>query len=416
MRIRNARIFLFGDVVCTLGDSALWLAMAIWVKELTGRSAAAGLVFFAYAAGSLLSPLGGVLADRLPRRPLLICSNLIAAGLVLLIIGVHDRAQIWLIYLVTFLYGVIGSAIGPAQTALLPSLVPKDLLAEANGAQQTMNEGLRLIIPIVGAGLFVLWGGAVVAEIDAATFLVAAASLVALRVDEPKPERNSSAGDQGGQFAAGFRFISRDPVLRSITIALGLSMLVFGFTESALFSVVTVGLRHSASFVGLLMTTQGVGAVGGGLSAAVILRHISECMMTAMALALAAATALLLTLPSVVSVLAGMVLAGIVIPWVSVAAITAIQRRSPAALLGRVSGAFGLGLTVPQVLSVGLGAALIAVVNYRALLVAIAVVVTVAAVFLVSRAETRRRIVDVPSAVAGTAGEADGAGPSTIAA
>ncbi len=44
LRIRNARIYLLGDVVSTLGDSALWLAMAIWIKELTGSSAAAGLV------------------------------------------------------------------------------------------------------------------------------------------------------------------------------------------------------------------------------------------------------------------------------------------------------------------------------------------------------------------------------------
>jgi hypothetical protein len=73
--------------------------------------------------------------------PLLICSNLLAAALVLLIVLVHHRSQIWLIYLVIFLYSVIGSAIGPAQTALLPALVPEELLAQANGVQQTLNQG-----------------------------------------------------------------------------------------------------------------------------------------------------------------------------------------------------------------------------------------------------------------------------------
>lgn len=100
---------------------------------------------------------------------------------------------------------------------------------------------------------------------------------------------------------------------------------------------------------------------------------------------------LLLTLPSLVTALAGMVIAGLVGPWVSVAAITAIQRRTPSALLGRVSGAFQLGLTVPQVLSVGLGAALIAVVNYRVLLVAVAAVAAIAVTFLVSQPDSRRR-------------------------
>jgi MFS family permease len=97
----------------------------------------------------------------------------------------HHRSQIWLIYLVIFLYGVIGSAIGPAQTALLPALVPEELLAQANGAQQTLNQGLRLVAPLLGAGLFALAGGAAVAETDAVTFMAAVASLTLLRVDEP---------------------------------------------------------------------------------------------------------------------------------------------------------------------------------------------------------------------------------------
>ncbi len=282
LRIPNARLYLLGDVVSTLGDSALWLAMAIWMKELTGSSAAAGLVMFAYATGNLFSPLGGVLADRFRRRPLLICANLMAAALVLLIVLVHHRSQIWLVYTVIFGYGVIGSAMGPAQMALLPALVPQDLLAQANGAQQTLNQGLRLVTPLAGAGLFSLLGAAAVAEIDAVTFGVAVASLIALRVQEPGPGHREPEPGEGRAVTAGFRFIRAEPVLRSITIALTLAMLAFGFTESAGFSVVTAGLHHSASFVGVLMTTQGIGAVIGGLSAAAVLRRSSEGMMTAM--------------------------------------------------------------------------------------------------------------------------------------
>lgn len=397
LRIRNARLFMFGDVVSTLGDSALWLAMAIWLKELTHSSSAAGLVFFAYVAGSLFSPLGGALADRFRRRQLLICANLVAAPLVLLIVLVHHRSQIWVVYLVIFLYGVIGSAIGPAQTALLPALVPGNLLAQANAAQQTLNEGLRLIIPLVGACLFVLVGVGAIVEIDAGTFLVAVVSLVALRVDEPQHLRSGLApgpaaeagvglgAAEGGRMTAGFRFIRNEPLLRSITLALGLSMLVIGFTESAVFSVVTVGLHHSASFVGVTMTTQGIGAIAGGLTAAAILKRMSEGRLTALALAFVAGAVLLLALPSTALVLVGTVLGGFAGPWMIVAATTAMQRRTPASMLGRVSGAFGLGVTAPQAMSIGLGAALIAVLNYRILLVVIAVVVIGAALFLVSR-------------------------------
>jgi MFS family permease len=407
LRIRNARIYLLGDVVSTLGDNALWLAMAIWMKELTGSSAWAGLVIFCFAAGNLLSPLGGAVADRFRRRPLLICANLLAAGLVLLILLVHGRGQMWIVYLVMFGYGVIGSAMGPAQTALLPALVPEDLLAEANAAQQTLNEGLRLITPLIGAGLFAAVGGGMVAVLDAATFGVAVAALALLRVDEPKPSgmrrpagTEEAPAQEGGRLTAGFRFIAGEPVLRSITIALALVLLALGFTESAGFSVVTAGLHRSAEFVGVLLTAQGIGAVAGGLVAAPLLKRTSEPILVVLGLCCAAGAVLLLTVPDLAADLAGVVIAGLVGPWITVAAVTALQRRTPSDLLGRVSGAFELSLTVPQVTSIGLGAALIAVVSYRALLAAIAVVAVAAAAYLLSTPRARRRTAPATDPVA----------------
>jgi MFS family permease len=77
---RDARFYLAGQVLSTVGDNALWLAMGIWVKILTGSSSAAGLVFFAFTCGILLAPVTGLLADRMRRRPLLIAANLAAAA------------------------------------------------------------------------------------------------------------------------------------------------------------------------------------------------------------------------------------------------------------------------------------------------------------------------------------------------
>ena len=76
---RDARRYLGGQALSMFGDRALWLAMGVWVKELTGSSGAAGVVFLAFVAPQLLSPLAGVLVDRLPRRPLLIATNVAAA-------------------------------------------------------------------------------------------------------------------------------------------------------------------------------------------------------------------------------------------------------------------------------------------------------------------------------------------------
>jgi predicted MFS family arabinose efflux permease len=409
LRIRNARIFLFGNAVSTLGDSSLWFAMGIWMKELTGSSAWAGLVFFCYVAGNLFSPLGGVLADRFPRRPLLVVANLLGALIVLPIALVHGRGDIWIVYVVIFLYGVTGSVISPAQGALVPTLVPADLLAEANGAQQTLNQGLQLVTPLIGAGLFTVVGGAVIAEIDAATFLVAVVSLLLLRMPPaPAPAAaatdggtGGAAGDGGardghGGMAAGFRFIWAEPVLRTIVLALAFSILTIGFSESADFSIVTVGLHHSASFLGVLTTVQSVGAILSGMAAAPLLKRVSEPVLLAMGLACLTLTMLALTVPDLVVVLSGMFVAGFVGPWLSVAATTAFQRRTPTAMMGRVFGVLRLTLTIPQTASLGIGAALITVVNYRVLLVVIAVVAAASALFVIVQPEIWRR--PVPSA------------------
>jgi MFS family permease len=410
LRIRNARIFLFGDVVSTLGDSSLWFAMGIWMKELTGSSAWAGLVFFCYITGNLFSPFGGVLADRFPRRPLLVVANLLSAAIALPIALVHGRGGIWIVYVVIFLYGATGSVIGAAQTALVPALVPPDLLAEANGTQQTLNQGLEVVTPLIGAGLFTVVGGAVIAGIDAGTFLVAVVSLLLLRI-APTPDAaaaamdgsSDAAADGGaldghGGVAAGFRFIWAEPVLRTIMLALGFSVLTVGFTESAFFSLVTVGLHHSASFLGVLTTVQGVGAVLGGAAAAPVLKRVSEPVLLAMGLACLTLAMLALTVPDLVVVLPGMLVAGFVGPWVGVAGVTAFQRRTPTAVMGRVFGVLRLVLTIPQAASIGIGAALIAVVSYRVLLVVIAVVAAAAGLFVIGQPGIRRR------AVPGTAG------------
>jgi len=81
-------------------------------------------------------------------------------------------------------------------------------------------------------------------------------------------------------------------------------------------------------------------------------------------------------------VLAAMGLLGLCIVWVNVGAITLIQRRTPTDLLGRVDAALTIAITVPQTVSIALGAALVAIVDYRLLLATMAVVIVIAAAYL----------------------------------
>src|SRR5215831_12150827 len=346
---RDARFYLGGQTLSTIGDNALWLAMGIWVKILTGSSAAAGLVMFALTAGLLLAPVTGLVADRLRRRPLLIVANLAAAALVCALLAAQGPGQVWLIYPVMFGYGALNGLITSAQTALLAVMLPADLLGEANSVLQMAAMGLRVISPLLGAGLLAWAGPRPVVLLDAGTFVLAAGAVAALRMREPAPV--PSGAHWRSEATAGIRYIRHTPVLRRLLIGGVIALLVFGFFETVAFSVVSQGLHRAPTFLGVLEAVMGVGALGGGMLAAPIMRRTSERALVA-------------------------------IVWVNVGAITLMQRRTPAALLGRVDAALTVAITVPQTVSIALGAALVAVVDYRFLLAAMAVVIVVAAVYL----------------------------------
>lgn len=382
---RDARTYLAGQSLSVIGDSALWLAMGIWVKILTGSNSAAGLTFFAFVCGCMLAPLSGVVVDRVRRRPLLVAVNLGTAAGVCALLLVHGRGQVSLIYLVMFGYGAANSMITAAQTALLPALVPADMLGDANAALQMISQGLRLITPLLGAGLLA-WAGAMpVILLDAGTFAVAAGTVLGLRMREPRPDRVPARWQ--AEFAAGISHIKRTSALRRPLIACLIAVTAFGFFETVPFAVVGQGLHRGPAFLGVLNSLQGAGALAGGGLAAPVMRRTGERLLMACGLAACAAAALLLLTALLPLVLAAMAAIGLCVVWINVGAVTLIQRRTPGILLGRVDAALEFAVVVPQAASIALGAALIAAVNYRVLLLAMAAVIASSAVYLASRRE-----------------------------
>jgi MFS family permease len=387
LAIRDARLYLVGQTFSMLGDSALWLAMGVWVKTLTGSNGAAGLVFFFFTAPTLLAPLSGLLVDRMRRRPLLVAANMGAAGAVLLLLLVHGRGQVWLVYLVMALYGLAYTVLGAGQSALLTVMVPENLLADANGALRTVQEALRLIAPLAGAGLFVLVGAHPVAIMDAATFGVPVVCLAALRLREPRPQPHG--GHWRAEVTAGVRYLAATPVLRQMVIAGAIMLAVFGFSETIVFAVAGQGLHRPPAFVGVLVAIQGAGAIIGGPTAAPLIRRIGESWLMGVAMMVAAAGALLCIPPLLPTVVAGVVLLGMAIPWLVVAFMTLLQRRTPAELQGRAYAAADAIVTTPQAISIAVGAALIGVAGYRTLLAVMAAVTVGAAGYLLSHPEQR---------------------------
>ncbi|WP_433887669.1 MFS transporter [Streptomyces sp. CA-111067] len=408
LRHRDARVYLIAQTLSIIGDSAIWLAMGIYAKMLTGSNSDAGLTFLAFILGSAMAPFSGMLADRVRRRTLLVWVNVAASAEVCLLLAAGP-GRVWVIYPVMFGYGALGSVILSAQTALLPRLVPEELLGPANTVLQVAEQGFRIFTPLLGAGLLAWVGPKPVILIDAGTFLVAAAATAAVRHRESKPERSEQSWSH--EFTAGMRYLGGDRLLRRLLVAGVMSLLVFGMIQSVQYAVVDDGLHRSPAFLGVLESAMGFGAIAGAVASEPMLGRFGERkLVVAGLLAMAAAFAPLLMTGVLVLVVLAMLLFGAGLLAVNVGAITLIQRRTPPELLGRVDAAVSLAVLIPQSISIAVGAALVAVVDYRILLLAMAAGTVLAAAHLMRGSAGEEAAAG--SAAVPAARPADGAAPT----
>ena len=381
LRNRGFQLLIFGQTLSTLGDRALIIAFGVWVKELTDSNAAAGGAFFFVALPYLFAPLTGVIIDRLPRRRLFILANLAMACTLLLTLLVHGADQVWLLYAITLCYGISGVIINPTQSALITSIVDDPDLPDANGLLQTSSDGVRLLAPLIGAALFTLLGGHVVAMLDAATFVVAALCVWRIRIsgDERRAREPVSLREE---MLAGLRHVFATPALRGMVIALGAALLVTGFTQTLIFAIVDDGLHRAPAFIGVLASLQGAGAIIAGLTAGRATRRVGDVRLVMIGIAGVALSAVIYLAPYFGTAAVAAVLFGAGICWTTVGMITSVQRRTPPRLQGRaLTAAMGV-VSTPQTISIALGAALSLLVDYRILLVVIAVVTGGCAVWL----------------------------------
>ncbi|SCF33840.1 MFS transporter [Micromonospora mirobrigensis] len=362
---RDAGRYLVAVLVSGFGTAAMLLVAAIWVKELTGSSSLAGLITLCVWGPTLVGPLIGVLADRFRRRPLLIVLHLAMAALLPLLLLVDTAARVWLIFVVMLAYGVSFVLIDSAEAALVPAVLPDDLLGDFNGLRTTINEGMKLVAPLAGAGLFAAYGGHPVVLLDAATFALTALVLTRLRVREQPPpplERWRR------ELADGLSHLWGHAALLHLVGCTAAAMVLIGVNGALAYAVVDAGLRRPPEFNGLLGTVQGVGSLVGGLAAGTLLRRLGARRVTAVAALLLAAGLAARAVPALLPVAAGTLAVGVGAPLVLITVWTAVQRETPGSLVGRVSATVNTLTFGPGTLAVLAGAGLLVLVDYRVIM------------------------------------------------
>ncbi|MGH2910535.1 MAG: MFS transporter [Solirubrobacteraceae bacterium] len=369
----NARWYFTGLAASLVGNSAMSLVAGVWVKSLTQSSAQAGLVGACAYAGTVVAPLAGLVADRLPRRRLLLRLNLLAAATVLPLLLVRSGADTWLLFAVMAAYGVEATLMDPAEDALFAQMFSDAFRRRINGWRLTIQETGRLASPLLGAGLFVLLGGGAVAALDAATFLVAALVITRLRVDDAPPARPAEAERFGPALRAGVSHITHTAGLRPVAIAATLVMALSGAGVAAQYSLVH-GLGERPAFLGVLSALLGAGSIVAALSAGRLIDRYGESRLAIVGLIDYAAGDLLRASGWLPAAVAGSLVLGFALPYVFLATLNLAQRLTPQHLQGRVSAALTLSLFGPAAPMQALGALLIAHATYPAILVGSAVV------------------------------------------
>ncbi|MGH2471013.1 MAG: MFS transporter [Candidatus Limnocylindria bacterium] len=360
LRHHDFRLLWTGQTLTLLGSWVSNVAYPFQILQLGGSAPELGTLVSIYAASSLVFLLiGGAVADRVTRRTLIVVTELgsgVIVGIVA-ILGFAGALEIWHLYVTYALFGAASAFSVPALGAIIPELVPEEILLASNAVQGLSRQGARIGGPVVGGLLVATAGPPAAFAFDAVSFFVSAGAVALTRARpsaaEPRPSILKDIRE-------GFAFVFSVQWLW-VTI-FGWSLLVAAFIGAVVVGLpllVTTVLGGDAATYGIITAAVGVGeAIGATAIAQVRIRRSGLAMYLFGA---QSGVALLIygLVPTVPGALVASVINGLSFACFGVLWVTALQVHVPRRLLGRVTSVDYFGGTLLAPLA-PVGAALLA--------------------------------------------------------
>jgi MFS family permease len=269
LEVRNYRLFFLGQVVSLTGTWMQSVAQAWLVLRLTGSGVALGTTAaLQFLPVMLAGPWGGVVADRVDKRRLIMGTQAAAAGLALTL-GVLTGTgvvRLWMVYGLAFGLGLINVLDMPARQSFVHEMVGRGNLLNAISLNGVIVNGSRVLGPALAGLLISTVGIAVCFLVNAASYVGVIAGL--LRMDPERLERGVRVPRRHGQLREGLRYAWANPELRMPLLLMAVvGTLAFNF--SVVFPLlVRFTFGREAQAYGTLFSLMGVGAVVGGLAVA----------------------------------------------------------------------------------------------------------------------------------------------------
>jgi MFS family permease len=262
LRERNYVLYLAGQFTSQLGNWAEQTAVAWILYELTNSPLLLGLSGLARAVPMIAFTLiGGAVADRAPRRMLLLTteSAMLVVSLAVGWLAAAGQLQFWYLYVLSFASGTLSAFSVPARQALFAGLVPRSAMQSAVSLNAVAVRSGALAGPSLGGVALAYGGYALPFFVNAATFLGMLLALAAMRLPPREPERASPSGLWEGM-THGLGFVWRNPLLK---VALGLEVVsgLFGHNVTLVTIIARDVLATGPEGLGLLLSALGAGAL-----------------------------------------------------------------------------------------------------------------------------------------------------------
>lgn len=346
LSIRNYRIWFAGAIVANIGTwmqrvAQDWLVLT----ELTDNSGIAVGVVTAlqFAPSVVLTPLAGVLADRVDTRKLLIATQS-GLGVLAAILGalvLSGQAQLWHVYVLALALGVVSAFDAPARQVFVSELVPAERLANAVSLNSASFNAARLIGPGVAGLAIAAVGTGWVFVINAVSFAATIAAMLAMRVGELQKLPRAPRGK--GQLMAGIRYVrGRSDIIVILAVLFVVASLGLNFQLTSAVMATTV-FGKDADGYGILGSILAIGSLAGALLAARRVRPRVRLVIGA-ALGFGVAGTLMALAPTYELYALATIPVGFFTLTMITAANTAIQLSTDPAMRGRVMSLYVLVL------------------------------------------------------------------------
>jgi MFS family permease len=346
LRYRNYRLFWTGQLVSVTGTFMQTTAQQWLILTLTSNPLALG-VAGALQFGPMLVPFGGAVADRWPRRNVLMATQVASSLLafILWILTVTRAVQLWQVFVLAFLLGLVNAIDMPTRQAFVSEMVPAGSLLNAVSLNSVQFNASRILGPGLAGALIALLGVPLLFLLNALSYIAVIVGLAMMRPHELVPAPRSAMGQGLARIRAmgdGVRFVLSRPMVR-ITFLMVLIIGTFGFNFNILLPLLAKhGLHAGPQVFGLLSSALGIGALAGALVLARRGGAPTNRLLVGNALAFGVLEASVAFTSSVPIAMLLIALTGFTMSTFSASANTRTQLSSPPELRGRVMSVYAM--------------------------------------------------------------------------